>query len=260
MMFHEIHKELYNILPFILTSIGGEKQRATNRPTGFDSHHFLWVQKGSGRFCIKGETFTLNSGEGIFLREGVPHSYEGADFYTAYITFTMDTKMLDYLGAGDWFRFSVPAFLERDFLQLYRFATGNSTVLSRSSAGYSVVMDLFSTVLTTQDTPVARIGRMLECRYGEALTLDEIAAEVGMDRFSLCRYYMAERGVTVMDDLLRIRIEKAKRFLKYSTDPIKKVGQMCGFESSSYFGKRFRETVGCTPLEYRKRQSESVIL
>ena len=101
-------------------------------------------------------------------------------------------------------------------------------------------------------TRAAQIDQILECRYNEPLTLDEIATEVGMDRFSLCRYYAAERGMTVMDKLFHIRIEKAKRFLKYGTDPIEQVGRMCGFDSPSYFGKRFREAVGQTPAEYRK--------
>lgn len=259
MTFVEIHKELYSVLPFMLTSVGHRKQEKVNRRVGFDSHHFLWILKGSGKFRIQDECFTLKSGEGIFMRENIPHSYEGNDFYTAYITFTMSKKMLDYLGVGEWFRFDVPNFLDRDFEQLCRFVMGNSTILSRSSAGYPLVMDLFSSVLAKKDTPVMQIQQLLEHRYHEALTLDEIASVVNMDRFSLCRYYMAERGITVMDELLRIRIEKAKRFLKYNNDPIQKVGKMCGFESPSYFGKRFREMVGCTPLEYRKRQSESVI-
>ncbi|MBQ9759771.1 MAG: helix-turn-helix domain-containing protein [Clostridia bacterium] len=258
MMFHEIHKELFSVLPFVLTSVGEGIQKSTNRPAGFDSHHFLWVYKGMGKFCVNGEHFLLREGEGVFIRKDISHSYEGSDFYTAYITFTMDKKTLDYLGTGDWFRFSVPAFLEREFKHLLQFAMGNSTVLSRSSAGYPIVMDIFLSVLTRKNSTVTKVQQMLECRYGELLTLDDVAAEVGMDRFSLCRHYMAERGVTVMEELNRIRIEKAKRYLKYSNDPIKRVGKLCGFESASYFGKRFREAVGCTPMEYRKRQNEDI--
>ena len=28
---------------------------------------------------------------------------------------------------------------------------------------------------------------------------------------------------------------------------------VCGFDSASYFGMRFKEVVGCTPGEYRRR-------
>ena len=252
MRFFEIHKELFDVLPFVLTSIGTEPQSPMSRPHGFDSHHFLWVSEGSGRFCVDSEKFTLQKGEGIFMRQEVPHSYEGLDFHTSYLTFTLSDKALDYLVGARWFRFSFPSFLEKDFESLKRFALGNSTIASRSAAGYSLVMELFSATTSTQDSIENRIDRLLEQRYSEPLTLDEIASFVGLDRFSLCRYYATARGTTVMDALLKIRIEKAKRFLRYSTDPVARVGELCGFESPSYFGKRFRQTVGCTPTQYRK--------
>ena len=262
MRFFEIHRELYGVLPFVLTSIGRDKQAAIHRPTGFDSHHFLWVVKGCGHFCMDGESFTLRCGEGFFMRDDLPHSYESADgndFETAYLTFTMGTDALDYLGATAWFRFIFPTFLEKDFEHLLQFSLGNSTVLSRSSAGYALVTELFAATLSAQDTPDLKIERFLESHYGEPLSLDDIASSVGMDRFSLCRYYAKAHQSTVMDALLHIRIEKAKRFLRYSSDPIRQITTLCGFESPSYFGKRFRQSVGCTPTEYRKRYSESVL-
>lgn len=258
-MFFEIHKELYDVYPFVLTSIGSNRQQdAVSRPRGFNSHHFLWIEEGVGHFCVDGKTFDLHAGEGIFLRDHVPHSYHGADFHTAWFTFTMTKEMLDHIGLPDFMRFEVPAFLDREFRQLFRFSTSSSTMLTRSAAGYTLFCELASAILSPKDSVAVRIEQLLECRYAEPLTLDVIAASVGMDRFSLCHYFAAETGKTVMDRLLHIRIEKAKRFLKYSNDPIKKIGEMCGFESSSYFGKRFRETVGCTPSEYRKRNNESV--
>ena len=262
MRFFEIHRELYGILPFVLTSIGQDKQGAIHRPTGFDSHHFLWVANGCGKFCVDGECFTLQKGEGIFMRDDVPHSYEsadGEDFYTAYITFTMTHDSLDYLGATAWFRFTFPTFLETDFEHLLQFSSGNSTILSRSAAGYSLVMEFFSATLSAQESPKVKIERFLESHYASPLSLDDIASAVGMDRFSLCRYYAKVHGTTVMDALLHIRIEKAKRFLRYSSDPVREIGFLCGFESPSYFGKRFRQSVGCTPTEYRNRYTESVL-
>ena len=53
--------------------------------------------------------------------------------------------------------------------------------------------------------------------------------------------------------LEQIRIAKAKQFLRYSGDPIEQVGRLCGFQSPSYFTKRFHEVAGCTPKAYRER-------
>ena len=63
--------------------------------------------------------------------------------------------------------------------------------------------------------------------------------------------YKKEHGITVMDDLNRIRIAKAKRFLRYGSASVAEVGKQCGFDSPSYFGKCFKEATGYTPTEYR---------
>ena len=252
-MFAEIYKNRDIALPFVLTTLGESiKQNPVYRPEGFGHHQFIWVKEGGGFFEVAGEHFVLSAGEGVFMRAHVPHSYEGKPFHTAWCTFTMSPKTLDYLGVGDCLRFTVPHYLDRETAHLMAHANGKSTLLSRSAAGYTYVTELFSTILSSSDALSTRVMRMLEQRYAEPLTLYDIADEFSIDRFALCRTYKSERGVTVMDDLNRIRIAKAKRFLKYGTDPIEKVGRMCGFDSPSYFGKRFREAVGQTPAEYRK--------
>ena len=255
-MFAEIHKNRDIALPFVLATLGESvRQSPIHRPDGLHDHQFIWVKEGAGAFEIAGEHFTLEVGEGVFMRAHVPHRYEGKPFHTAWCTFAMSAQTLDYLGVGDFLRFSVPSYLDRETAHLMALANGNSTLLSRSAAGYAYVTELFSTILASTDTLSTRVLRLLEQRYAEPLTLYNIADEFHTDRFALCRAYKQERGVTVMEDLNRIRIAKAKRFLKYGADPIEKVGRMCGFDSPSYFGKRFRESVGQTPAEYRKKSN-----
>lgn len=249
-MFAEIHQDAD--LPFVLTTLGERLNDSVCRPQGLRFHQFLWIKEGMGSFDIAGDRFELSAGEGIFTRAGVPHRYTGKPFHTVFCTFTMQAEALDYLGVGDSLRFLVPPNLSHETKLLLAHATGKSTLLSRSAAGYAFVTDLFTAILTEKDTLSTRVLRLLEQRFSQPLTLYDIADEVGVNRFALCRLYKQERGVTVMEDLNRIRIAKAKSFLKYGTDPVEQVGRMCGFESPGYFGKRFKEAVGRPPAEYRK--------
>lgn len=254
-MFVEIHRD--TALPFVLGTVGEDPQQPPiSRAHGFDEHEFIWVKEGSGTFCVGDDRFVLQAGEGVFMRADLPHKYEGDGvFYTRWVTFSMSDAALDWLGVPSYMRFDVPTHLDRETVQLGEYANGNSTLMSRSSTGYAYVMELFSAILESKESTADRVTRFLERRYVEPLTLDDIALEAGMDRFALCRYYKQARGLTVMEELKRIRIEKAKRFLKYSADSVETVGRLCGFESAGYFCKRFRETVGCPPNEYRKRYS-----
>ncbi|MBQ8208795.1 MAG: helix-turn-helix transcriptional regulator [Clostridia bacterium] len=252
-MFFEINKEAFKSLPIVLNTVGETpKQDRVCHPQGLGFNEIIWIRRGVGTFNIDGETTILEEGQGIFMRSDVPHEYYGEDFTTGWCTFSIPEETLDYLGVPRVMRFDVPRFLDAETDSLHEFAMGDSTIITRSSAVYSYLTDFFSAVLGGRDTLAVRVLRLLESRYGEPLTLDIIAKEVGTDRFSLCRSFMRERGSSVMEELKRIRIAKAKRFLKYSSESIENIGHMCGFESPSYFAKRFREICGCTPTEYRK--------
>ena len=256
MVFTEINKKELSKLPFMLNSICDcTKQGTVDRPNGFDYHQFIWVIKGGGNFKIGNENYFLSEGEGIFTRVGIPQQYGGNGdcLHTAWFTFSMSEEALDSIGVGEALRFNVPSFLGSETRQLISFANGDSTPLTRSAAGYSYAVELFSAILSEDQSIADRIYHILEQRYSEPLTLSDISDAMSMDKFALCRSYKSERGSTVMDELNRIRIKKAKQFLKYNVGSVNKICKMCGFESPSYFCKRFREAVGCTPSEYRQR-------
>ena len=254
MAFFEINKNANKRLPVILNTLSDRfRQNEVNRPEGYEYAQILWVVEGCGTYEVGGERFVLSCGEGIWMRAGVPHRYSGDHFYTAWCAFTVADSFFDQLGLGDYLRFRVPPFLNRETRQLLEFATGNSTVLERSAACYSYVTEIFSYLLAQKESLSDKVLHLLEQRYAEPLTLGEISDLLRVDRFHLCHTYKAEKGRTVMEDLYQIRIKKAKQYLKYDTASVEEIGRLCGFESPSYFSKRFRQTVGCTPTEYRKK-------
>lgn len=253
-MFAEINKEAFKYLPFVLNTVGeSPRQRPINHPKGIFCHEFIWVTRGIGHFCVNGEHFNLEKEQGVFIKSSVSHSYDGDDFDTAWFTFTLNEGLFDFLSVPEFFRFDVPSSLTSENRLLGKFANGDSNVISRSSAGYAHTIELLSAILHPSESPETTILRFLESHYAESLTLDMIANEVGMNRYSVCRYYMKKRGISIMDELNSIRIAKAKRFLRYTSEPIEKIGRMCGFESPSYFAKRFREASGKSPGQYREK-------
>ena len=244
-------------LPFTLCAVGKcwEKQQpAIKRPHGAEWHQFIWVIGGSGTFRMENETFVLKEGEGAFTRAGIPNFYEGEDLRTEWFTFDCDEAFLNYvLGDKDYFIFMVPSFLRRETEDLIRSATGNSTSLELSALAYSYVIKLFEAVLKNEDTIITKVVDYMQNNYHAIVSLDGIAEEVGMDKFALCRLYKQKCGRTIIDDLLKIRIGKAKRMLRYGNESVENIGRACGFETPSYFCKKFRLIVGSTPLQYRKK-------
>ena len=240
-------------LPFELNSAsGGAKQSPISRPNGAEWNQFIWVKKGTGSFFIRDTPFELTEGKGIFMKHDVPCSYFGDELYTAWISFFASDELLNYtIGDSEYILFDVPSYLLRETDELTALAKGNTTTLKLSAAGYSLVASLFSDITSQSGALIDRIRNILYERYAEQLTLDLIADEVGLDRFSLCRRLREENSTSVMKELNAIRITKAKRMLRYTQEPIEAIGKQVGFESHSYFTKRFREESGCSPREYR---------
>lgn len=257
-MYFEIQEEYLNPLalrlPFVLCNFGGNLlQGETSRPEGFVYHHVLWVEKGSGIFTAEETPFILSEGEGLFCRREVPHSYRshGDVFQTMWITFLCMEGALEYYHIPNWFRFQVTPHLRRFVREQEALCAGNSTIISRSAAGYTWLCEWLSQLTGPLATPASAARQYLENHFAEPLTLDEIAVHAGMDKFALCRAYKREYGMAVMEQLKKIRIAKAMQLLRYTQYPVGDIGGMCGYENPSYFGKLFREETGQSPREYR---------
>ncbi|HBP37890.1 MAG TPA: hypothetical protein DD640_03960, partial [Clostridiales bacterium] len=214
-----------------------------------------WVTKGEGLFRVAGQTKVLTRGEGLFCRRDVPHSYErtGLEFATLWVTFLGGEGILDYFHLPDTFFFRVSPLLSSSCADLSRLCEGSSTVVSRSAAGYNWLTEWLNDEFASASPPALTVQQYLETHFAEPITLADIGRQVHMDRYSLCRYIAQYQGVTVMEQLKQIRIAKAKQFLRHSSCSIEEVGRMCGYNSSSYFGKLFREATGRSPYDYRKQ-------
>ncbi len=245
-------------LPFKLCAVGEDfKQSPITRKTGPTWNQIIWVKKGKGHFRVGDKDFTLSAGEGAFMRHGVPHSYRatGDIFHTGWVTFESDDGLINYaFGDKKCHVFACPDFLERETAHLLDYARATDTnKLLLSATGYSYIAELFAAIIKTSDPTIDRVRDYLVNNFSRPLTLDEIAENAGMDKYSLCRYFAQNHTCSVMDELKRIRVSRAKQLLRYSSDSVDNIGKKCGFDSPSYFALRFREITGRSPLEYRKQ-------
>ena len=261
-MFFEIKenvKEYFesNKLPVVLDSVGFyDMQPHMIRPNGFHCHHLLWVTDGEGIFIYNGQRVTLTKGQGIYFSKGFPHEYKAGKngvFSSAWITFYGLDDLMLYFGITDCFIFTATNEMSATAHSLYKHCLSDSTVITRSAKFYSLITELLTSHFAPSIPLVDRIDRYLENNFSEDISLENIAQEVLLNKFTLCKHYLEASGTTVMERLKTIRIAKAKQYLLNTSFPIEKIGAMCGFQSPSYFGKVFREHTGKTPREYRAK-------
>ncbi len=246
-------------LPFVLEAIGeSPKQPNVCRDEGFQFHQFIWVVKGAGKFEVAGDIHYLGEGEGMFMRRDVPQYYwaDAEVFHTRFVTFSGCDSLVDYsIGNKPYQLFKVPDSLcNIEYGMLQKTAKSNSTPYKISAAGYAFVTDFFEKITEKVDDVTAKAQKYMEENCHKQLSLEDIAIYLEMDKYALCRYFKMHNNKTVMDELLSIRINKAKRLLRYTSEKVETIGVMCGFESHSYFSLRFRERCGCTPSRYRENR------
>ncbi|MGN7743488.1 AraC family ligand binding domain-containing protein [Pseudomonas sp. 22526] len=102
---------------------------------------------------------------------------------------------------------------------------------------------------------VARKARdYLHAHAQQDISLDELGAVCGVDRFRLTRAFKAAYGLPPHAYLVQLRLAKARRLLARGEQPAE-VAMALGFADQSHMGRWFVRAYGLTPAAYRKRCS-----
>lgn len=106
------------------------------------------------------------------------------------------------------------------------------------------------------DDQVAQALRLIKREASYGLTAAEVAAESAISRRALEIRFKNERGRTILEEIVRQRLQEASRLLIYSSLTVSEVGQLSGFTSEHRFFALFKEAYGMTPLSYRKERRQ----
>lgn len=93
---------------------------------------------------------------------------------------------------------------------------------------------------------------IIEKRYMENLTAQQIANELHISVNTLQNHFKQEYGTTIRQYMTEVRIRQAKRQLRQTNDKIADICEQVGYHDTDYFTRVFREATGQTPHEYRK--------
>lgn len=83
------------------------------------------------------------------------------------------------------------------------------------------------------------------------VSVKDVAGAAGVSVSLLQRDYPKITGRTMVEDLIQVRLNEAKRLLRKTTMPIESIHDLCGFKSSSYLKNLFKRRTGKTMSAYR---------
>lgn len=90
----------------------------------------------------------------------------------------------------------------------------------------------------------------------DEISLNTIAAEVGMSPSYFSSIFSKEMGKTFVEYLTEIRMDRAKELLMCSSMKTSEIGCEVGYKDPHYFSYIFKKTQNCTPKEFRARGKE----
>ena len=240
-----------------------------DRPSGAGSGLFLLV-KSDADFVISGVEHSVRANSFVLLRRDTPVRYSaaGESYVDDWFYFDYDERDLEWLSRLG-IAVDTPVYIEpvSEIARLFKMLSYEHYSTERFSA------ELETALLECMLYKLARLtGSVSETAYNihpaksESLTnirtkiysvpeaelsIDSLAAEVGMSRSGFQHSYKKMFGVSPISDIITSRLDKAKRLLSGTAMSVEEVSLSCGYRSSYSFMRQFRNKTGRTPTEYR---------
>jgi AraC-like DNA-binding protein len=107
---------------------------------------------------------------------------------------------------------------------------------------------------------LCRARRMLAELGEDALTLREIAREVGISPFHFIRQFEALFGITPHQLRIRARLEQAKLLLAVGRQTVTEVCMEVGMSSVGSFSDLFLRRFGTPPSEYQRKARAMIVV
>ena len=113
-----------------------------------------------------------------------------------------------------------------------------------------------ATVVATtpiEDAFISQFKKIVEERLADSdLSVEDLAADMGLSRVQLYRKVKALTGSSPVDLLRKARLAQAHKLLQESTLSVSEIAYQVGFASPSYFTKCYKDEFGTVPGEARK--------
>ncbi len=264
----------------------------THCPEGFrlyphihEEFEFFVLAEGSGTLLIDGAPYTLCPGDGAFVNSrcihlGTPLSSDPAFFYAIVFSpqifgsYVNDIVIDKYVAPVIHRSLKLPVLYKKEIpwqAEALEIAE-NMYQLRRQSvpcAELKLKSHLFrlwsilcehgqsignaSALKSERFDEIRRAIDFIDREYASKLTLSALARCAHMSESHFCRSFSEAMRMTPFAYIQQVRIQKSCQILKNEDAPISRAALSCGFNDFSYYSRRFRELIGCTPSEYRKR-------
>lgn len=227
-------------------------------------HCFEYIISGTGTVSVNGQVFHPSAGDVYFLKAGDDHYYysDAQDPWTK-IWFNISGSLVDSLieqyGISD-----IRLFGDCDARALFEEFIDNAnrsddikTIKSRNAITLHRIIQCMSECIKSGESEypedALRLRDYIDKNYQCRISISELGALIYRSDSQTTRIFKKNFGMTPYEYSLKLRMQAACQLLRNTRMSVKEISASLGFSNEHYFSSCFKERVGFTPMQYRRR-------
>lgn len=238
-----------------------------SRPKGLP-HFILLVVRSHGSFDIGSEHFSVEPPQIIILAPHTPNYYGNpdGDYIDDWLHFDTDEpKLIERLNAISNHPFSVedtnifsfcirhillelsfgqPDFKDENMRALFTFLLNSLSTAHATFQSHANITSLENQLKQLH----LEISNSLEQKHSIARCAKQL--NISESYFQLI--YKRLFGVSFQQDLILMRVTRARFILSTSNLSLSQIAEFCGYNNEVHFYRQFKKLTGVTPAQYRK--------
>lgn len=100
---------------------------------------------------------------------------------------------------------------------------------------------------------ITRALNFISYHYMEDIRIEDLAKYSHISETHFRRVFTSYMKVSPLEYINTVRIQTACDLLQKTDDPVADIAHKCGFTTNSTFNRNFKQLMGVTPIEWRKR-------
>ncbi len=253
-----------NVCKFSLSNLSNElsvscfvletDQKVMQNTIRLSRDRVVLIERGEGSFLINGVPYSFEAGTLIFAFEGETFTLKsGNDIRYLYIDFT-GTRGRTLLQRFGIYPVSRKIQKFNGLIPFCKECLFSSPAENTDIAAESVLLYLFSRLslgkLKQNDTLQRIIDFTQENFNNSDLTITVVAEKIGYNAKYLSHFFKAKMNVNYSEYLRSIRLKYAISLFENGISSIKNVAFLSGFSDPLYFSNVFKKEIGYSPKEF----------
>ncbi len=250
----------------------GMSKRVCETGSSWPHYHSLYeiyfLEEGSCTYIIDNKVYNVQSGDIVIIPDGIIHHTKYDDIKHSRILINCSRE---YIPRSVHSKSSADNYLYRNPLVTDEI----KKLLARIEKEYAVKDDfsdeilschthsLFYLLMRNTDTCITvddgnkvikQAVSYIKENFASDITLSSLAAKFSVSPEHFSRMFKKETGLGFSKYLNSLRLQYAEQLLKAGKErSITRIAEICGFEDSNYFSKKFKELYGISPKKIQKR-------